>query len=119
MRTVIVGASPKLERYSNKAQKMLIANGHEVVGVRPGITKIEGMLCVPGLSDVSGPVDTVTMYVAASKSSSMVNDLLALKPRRVIFNPGSENPALEAALLEAGILVEHACTLVLLTTDQY
>ena len=119
MRTVIVGASPKPERYSNKAQKMLIANGHEVVGVRPGITEIAGMLCVPGLSDISGAVDTVTMYVGASKSASMISDLLALKPRRVIFNPGSENPVLEAALLEAGILVDHACTLVLLTTDQY
>ena len=119
MRTVIVGASPKPERYSNKAQKMLIANGHEVVGVRPGIKEIEGMLCVHGLSEVSAAVDTVTMYVSAAISSSMINDLLELKPRRVIFNPGSESPALEAALLEAGILVDHACTLVLLTTDQY
>ncbi len=119
MRTVIVGASPKPERYSNKAQKMLIANGHDVVGVRPGIAEIEGMLCVPRLAEVSGAADTVTMYVSASKSSTMIDDLLALKPRRVIFNPGSENPVLEAALLEAGILVEHACTLVLLTTNQY
>ena len=49
----------------------------------------------------------------------MINDLLELKPRRVIFNPGSENPVLEAALLEAEVLVDHACTLVLLTTNQY
>ncbi|MBT5558516.1 MAG: CoA-binding protein [Proteobacteria bacterium] len=119
MRTIIVGASPKPERYSNKAQKMLIANGHEVVGVRPGIAEIEGMLCVPGLVDISGAVDTVTMYVSASRSSSMIDDLLALEPRRVIFNPGSENALLEAALLEAGVIVDHACTLVLLTTNQY
>jgi uncharacterized protein len=119
MRTVIVGASPKPERYSNKAQKMLIANGYEVVGVRPGIAEIEGMLCVPGLVDVPGTLDTVTMYVSASKSSSMIDDFLALEPRRVIFNPGSENSVLEAALLEAGIIVDHACTLVLLTTNQY
>jgi predicted CoA-binding protein len=119
MRTVIVGASPKPERYANKAQQMLVVNDHEVVGVRPGITEIEGMLCVPGLKNVTGIVDTVTMYISASRSSSMIDDLLELKSRRVIFNPGSENPVLEAALREAGILVDHACTLVLLNTKQY
>jgi predicted CoA-binding protein len=64
-------------------------------------------------------IDTVTMYVNAALSTKYLQDLIDLKPRRVIFNPGSENPSLEKALVDKGILVEEACTLVLLRTDQF
>jgi hypothetical protein len=64
-------------------------------------------------------IDTVTMYVNAALSTKYLQDLIDLKPRRVIFNPGSENPSLEKALVAKGILVEEACTLVLLRTGQF
>jgi|JI6StandDraft_1071083.scaffolds.fasta_scaffold01139_6 predicted CoA-binding protein len=118
-RVVILGASDKPDRYSNMAQLLLREHGHEVVPVHPKLTSIEGVPVVADLSQISGPVDTVTMYVGAAISSGLADKLIALKPRRVIFNPGSENPALAAKLEAADIAVEEACTLVLLRTGQY
>ena len=68
---------------------------------------------------ISGPVDTVTMYVGAAISAGLQDRLIALKPKRVIFNPGAENALLAEALQKAGIACEDACTLVLLNTGQF
>ena len=119
MRTAILGASPKPDRYSNKAQQMLKEYGHETIGVRPGMDEIDGMPCVPAIGDISGDIDTVTVYVSPVISAGMLDQLLELKPRRVIFNPDAENPDLEQPLADAGIEVVHACTMVLLRTNQY
>jgi predicted CoA-binding protein len=74
---------------------------------------------VPDLAQVTGPVDTVTMYVGAAISKGLADKLVSLNPKRVIFNPGAENPELQSRLTEAGIDVQEACTLVLLRTGQY
>ena len=118
-RVVILGASDKADRYSHKAQLLLCEHGHEVVPVHPKLASIEGVPVVADLSLIVGAVDTVTMYVGPAISSALTDKLAALKPRRVIFNPGSENPALAAKLEAAGITVEEACTLVLLRTGQF
>ena len=118
-RVVILGASDKPDRYSHKAQLLLREHGHDVVPVHPMLTSIEGVPVVADISVITGAVDTVTMYVGAAISSGLGDKLIALKPRRVIFNPGSENPALAAKLEAADIAVEEACTLVLLRTGQY
>jgi len=118
-RVVIIGASDKPERYSHKALLMLRRHGHEVVPVHPRLTEIEGIHVVPSVSAVTGAVDTVTMYVGAAASAGMAESLIALHPRRVIFNPGAENALLADALREAGIACEEACTLVLLSTGSF
>lgn len=118
-RTVIIGASDKPDRYSHKAQVLLREHDHEVVPVHPKLGSIAGVPVVADLSQISGPVDTVTMYVGAAISSGLADKLIALKPRRVIFNPGAENPALATQLEAAGVVVEEACTLVLLRLGQY
>lgn len=115
----ILGASSDPERYSFKAFRMLQEYGHTPIPVHPTLTELEGLQVVPTLKDVSRPVDTLTMYVGPQRSASMLNDILALKPKRVIFNPGSENPSLEADLSKSGIEVLEACTLVLLRTNQF
>lgn len=116
----VLGASPDPDRYSNKAVRMLVAHGHRVVPVNPGHKMIEGLPAVSGLSMITpGMIDTVTVYVGAARSAGMADDLLALRPRRVIFNPGAENAGLAATLTAAGIRVEDACTLVLLQTGQF
>lgn len=115
----VVGASPKPERYSNKAVRLLREYGHTVLPVNPAQRDIEGLPVTPSIDALPRPVDTVTMYVSPSHSDPLLQPLLALKPRRVIFNPGAENPAMEKALREAGIAVEEACTLVLLRTHQF
>jgi predicted CoA-binding protein len=118
-RVVILGASDKPERYAHQAQHLLVRHGHEVIPVHPRLKEIEGVPVVADLAQVAGPVDTVTMYVGPAISTGLNEKLIALKPRRVLFNPGSENPALSTQLRAAGIGTEEACTLVLLHTGQF
>ena len=116
---VIVGASNKPDRYANKAQKLLRQHGHTVIPVHPLLTEIDGVSVQPSLAAVTQPVDTVTLYVGPERSAVIADALVALKPKRVIFNPGSESALLEQRLRAAGIPFEAACTLVLLNTDQF
>lgn len=115
----VVGASPKPERYSNKAIRLLREYGHTVIPVNPAQSEIEGLAVTPRIDGLPRGIDTVTVYVGPAHSEALQAPLLALQPKRVIFNPGAENPALEAALRQAGITVEEACTLVLLRTGQF
>jgi uncharacterized protein len=118
-RVAILGASDNPERYSHRALVMLRQHGHEVIPVHPKLSRIEGVPVVPDLGSVPGAVDTLTMYVGPQISSGLADAITSLKPRRVIFNPGAENPELEAKLRAAGIACEDACTLVLLTTGAF
>jgi predicted CoA-binding protein len=68
----------------------------------------------PGISDVPLPIDTVTMYLSAAKLTPLIEDIIKARPRRIIFNPGSENDELAKAAESAGIEVVNGCTLVML-----
>jgi predicted CoA-binding protein len=118
-KVAILGASAKPERYSNKAFHLLREYGHTAIPVAPALKELEGVKVVPTLSEIKEPIDTLTMYVGPQISDKLHDSILKLKPRRVIFNPGSENPALKEKLEGAGIKVEEACTLVLLRTNQF
>lgn len=118
-RVVIVGASDRPDRYAHNALLALLSHGHETVLVHPRLREIEGQQVHASLRDISGPVDTVTLYVGPAASAGMGPDLIALKPRRVIFNPGTENADLQQQLAAAGIRPEEACTLVLLASGQF
>ena len=118
-RVVILGASHKEHRFSFKAMKALEAYGADVVLVHPVLEDVEGRPVVKSLADVSGEVDTVTVYVNPSVSSGLVDAFLSMKPKRVIFNPGAENPILEAQLVSAGISVVNYCTLILLSEGRF
>ncbi len=115
----ILGASDNPERYAYKAFKMLQEYGHTPLPVTPKLEEIEGVPTVSKLSEISKPIDTLTMYVGPKISTQLKNEILNLKPERVIFNPGSENPQLIIELRDAGIKVLEACTLVLLKTKQF
>ncbi len=118
-KVAILGASRKPERFSYKAFEMLREYGHEPIPVTPNFKELNGVVAFANLHEIKTAVDTLTMYVGAEISSRLQNEILALKPRRVIFNPGSENPELETALRAAKIQVLEACTLVLLRTNQF
>lgn len=119
-KVAILGASDKPDRYSYKAFKMLQEYGHQTLPISKRLTgALEGVKVFPALTDIREPVDTLTMYVGPDISTKLEAEILALKPKRVIFNPGSENPALERSLEERGIHVVEACTLVLLRTHQF
>ncbi len=120
MKVAVLGASPKPDRYSNKAVRLLVEHGHEVFPVNPGYDQIEGLPAVRSVSELMpGSVDTLTVYVGPDRSAELAEDMLLLKPRRVIFNPGAENRDLAEALRAADIEVLEACTLVLLNTGQF
>lgn len=116
---VVLGASDNPERYSNKAVHELKTRGHQVIPVNPRLAELEGLPVRAALDEVDQPVDTLSVYLGPAASGAQLDAILTLKPGRVIFNPGSENSELMAALQQAGIPVEQACTLVLLRTDQF
>lgn len=117
-KTMIIGASVNPERYSYKAAEKLLNHGHEIymIGARAG--QLFDRPIETEQKNYSD-VDTVTLYVSAKNQEPYVDYIIALKPRRVIFNPGTENPDLADRLADYGILTEEACTLVLLSTGAY
>jgi len=116
---VVLGASPKSERYSNQAVHLLKKQGHHVIPVHPAIKEIAGLPVARSLADIDERVDTLTLYVSPLHSTPLIGAILSLHPARVIFNPGTENPVLKTAIKEQGIPAEEACTLILLKTDQF
>jgi uncharacterized protein len=118
-RVAVLGASNKPDRYAHKAQLLLAKNGHELVLINPGLTDIDGHPTLPNLAAIEGPIDTLTLYVGAAISSKVIDDIVALKPGRIIFNPSTENPEIIPALDEAGIPWQTACTLILLRSGQF
>lgn len=117
-KTLIIGASLKPERYSYKAAKKLLANNHEIymLGNRAG-TLFNHEITKQQVTYTD--VDTVTLYVSAKNQDKYYQYIIDLHPRRVIFNPGTENPNFEKQLNTLGIKAERACTLVLLATNIY
>ena len=118
-RVAILGASSKPERYAHLAQQLLVEKGYTPLPVTPREADVLGVPAVASLNELEQPVDTVTLYVGPAHQGRLLGELLALKPRRVIFNPGTENPELAAALGDAGIETAMACTLVMLRTNQF
>ncbi|MDA3853393.1 MAG: CoA-binding protein [Bacteroidales bacterium] len=117
-KTLIIGASINPERYSYKAAEKLLAHKHDIrmIGNKAGTLFENEIVNEQGVYD---DVDTVTMYVSAKNQVDYYDYIVDLAPRRVIFNPGTENPELEAKLAANGIESEIACTLVLLATNAY
>lgn len=116
---VIVGASSKEDRYANMAQELLMEKGYPVIPVSIKEAEIMGVKTLPAIKDIHTPVDTVTLYVGPKHQKDVIRQILELNPKRVIFNPGTENPAAYEQLDNAGIDYEEACTLVLLRTRQF
>lgn len=119
MKTMILGASTKPERYANIAARRLLQHGHEIVlvGNREGrVAGHEIMTVPPERTDV----DTVTLYLGPARQADYLDYLVEeLVPRRIIFNPGTENSELRDRARAAGIKAEYACTLVMLGSGTY
>lgn len=117
-KTVVIGANENPSRYSNIAVRRLKRHGHEIVpvGLREG--EIDGIKILKGQPPIEN-VDTVTMYVGPQNQPPLYDYILSLNPKRIIFNPGAENPELEKLAEAKGIEVVEACTLVMLSTGEY
>ena len=115
----VLGASPKPARYANQAMRLLLDKGYRVTPMHPKFAEIEGLKVANDYQAVDHPVHTLTLYVGPERLAPQIDDILAMKPDRVIFNPGTESAALQQALSDAGIEWFEACTLVMLRTDQF
>ena len=118
MKVLVYGASTNPSRYAYIATELLLQHSHDVslVGIKKGeVFGLPIQLDQPLLEEI----DTVTLYVGPANQEGLIDYFKSINPRRVIFNPGTENPELERALEKAGILTEEACTLVLLHTGQF
>lgn len=115
----VLGASNKLDRYSYRALQLLRQHGHTAIPVHPSLDEIDSVAVIPTLDQIDQAVDTLTIYVNPDVSAGLANEIIALKPGRVIFNPGSESAELTETLEANGISFEEGCTLVLLETGQF
>jgi predicted CoA-binding protein len=110
----VLGASPKSDRYSNQAVRLLASFDYRPIPVNPAFDEIEGLTCFPNLAAIDEPVHTVTIYLRPTRSTLLIDQILAANPQRIIMNPGAENEDLAAAASGAGIEVVEGCTLVML-----
>ena len=117
-KTLVMGASENVQRYSNMAVRKLKRHNHEVkaYGLRKG--EVDGVIIDTELVDYDD-LDTITLYLNPKNQQPYYDYFLGLKPKRVIFNPGTENPELYKLLNENGIEYEEACTLVMLSTNEF
>ena len=117
---VILGASDRPGRHSGVLFHRLLGRPEfNVVPVHPTMKLLEGIRVEPGLAALAPEPDLLTVYVNPDISRGLAEDFLRLRPKRVIFNPGSENPELEAVLERNGITVENACSLILLSQNEF
>ena len=116
---VVLGASPKSDRYAYRALEELKKHGHDAIPVNPAFENILGEKCYPTISAVPTPIDTVTLYLREARSTPLIDEILAAAPRRIIMNPGAENAALATKAEKAGIEVVEDCTLVMLRAGQF
>ena len=117
-KTLVIGASDNPSRYSYLAIQRLRNHGHPVVAIGRRTSQVADVTIgtgTPALRDI----DTVTLYLNPEHQRDFYNYILSLQPRRIIFNPGTENEELEDLAKAKGIAVMEACTLVMLSTNQY
>lgn len=118
-KTLVLGASDNSARYAHMATLLLRKHQHEVVAVGNRKGKVGDVDIQTNMPNKIDELDTITLYLSAQNQTAYYPDIIRLKPERVIFNPGTENPSLTALLDENQIPHEHACTLVMLHAGLY
>lgn len=117
-KTLVIGASTKPEKYAYLAITKLVEKGHSVLAIGQNSGEVAGIKIHTKAIPLKN-IDTVTLYLNPARQRDYYNYIVEVKPKRVIFNPGTENPEFYQLLELNSIKVEVACTLVLLSTNQY
>ncbi|MBS1502542.1 MAG: CoA-binding protein [Bacteroidetes bacterium] len=117
-KTLVLGATPNESRYANLAANRLVRAGHPIVNVGLKTGVVAGVP-IEKPETIHHDIDTITLYVGPGHQQELYNYILDTHPRRIIFNPGTENSELRRMANEKGIETEYACTLVLLSIGQY
>lgn len=117
-KTLVLGATTKPDRYAFKAITNLVNHGHSVIAIGQNTGEVAGVTIQTKQIPLSN-IDTVTLYLNPIRQRDYYNYIIETRPKRVIFNPGTENPEFYQLLKSNNIEVEVACTLVLLAINQY
>ena len=117
-KTLVLGASDNPSRYSYLAIQRLRSHGHPVVAIGRKNTKVNDVIIEKEKQEVND-IDTVTLYMNPTNQQEYYDYIVSLKPKRIIFNPGTENEELIRLAKENKIQPLEACTLVMLSTSQY
>lgn len=117
-KTLVLGATTKPERYAFRAINMLVDKGHTVLAIGQNTGEVAGVKIYTKAIPVKN-IDTVTLYLNPARQRDYYNYIIEAQPKRVVFNPGTENPEFYQLLELNNIKAEVACTLVLLATNQY
>mgnify|MGYP002633717497 CR=1 FL=1 len=112
----IIGASQKPQRYAYKTQALLMEKKHTVFPVSANGLDILGVQGYASIRDIRQPIDTVTLYLNAGRHEQIKEEILQARPRRIIFNPGTESAMLVQFYQARGIETLEACTLIMLSS---
>ncbi len=115
----VLGASPKPARYANQCIRLLQQHGYRITPVHPRFDEIESLPVTHSLDAIDSEVHTLTLYVGPKLLEPQADEIVQLKPGRVIFNPGTESSHIQSKLDDAGIEWFEACTLVMIKTGQF
>jgi len=117
-KTLVLGATPDSSRYAYLAANRLVGHGHSIVNVGIKTGEVAGVV-IEKPEQIHDDIDTITLYIGPQNQPPLYNYILDTHPKRIIFNPGTENSELSKMANEKGIETENACTLVLLSIGQY
>lgn len=117
-KTLVLGASDNPSRYSYLAIQRLKSHGHPVVAIGRKETTANGVP-ITKEKNLFEDIDTVTLYLNVTHQQEYYDYIFSLQPKRIIFNPGAENDELAGLANKKGIETKEACTLVMLSTNQY
>ena len=117
-KTLVLGASTKPDRYAFKAINKLVEKGHTVLAIGQNTGEVAGVKIYTKAIPVKN-IDTVTLYLNPARQREYYNYIIEAQPKRVVFNPGTENPEFYQLLELNNIKSEVACTLVSLATNKY
>ena len=117
-KTLVLGATPDTSRYANLAANRLVRSGHSIVNVGLKSGEVAGVT-IEKPEQIHTDIDTITLYVGPQHQPPLYDYIISTHPKRIIFNPGTENSELKRMAKDAGIDTEYACTLVLLSTGQF
>ncbi len=117
-KTLVLGASPNPIRFSHKAVKSLVRHGHEVVPIGNREGDIMWQKIIVGKPKIKD-IHTITIYLNPKNQKEYYKYIFSLKPKRIIFNPGSENQELIGLAMQKDIDVTIACTLIMLNNNHY
>jgi predicted CoA-binding protein len=117
-KTLVLGATPDSSRYAYLAANRLVKAGHDIINVGIKKGEVAGVSIEPA-EEIHTDVDTITLYIGPQNQPALYDYILDTNPKRIIFNPGTENSELRKMANDKGIATDYACTLVLLSIGQY